>query len=223
MQIIDNVNLLLGNELKQQLKNGGKLQIAASCFSMYAFVALKKELLKVDSMDFIFTSPTFTPEAATDKIKKERREYHIPKSNRERSLYGSDFEIQLKNELKQKAVAKECADWIRDKVIFKSNTSNAGMQDFIATQKGEQSSVFFPVKGFTAVDFGYQKGNDVSAMCNKFEAPMTVQFLTLFDQIWQDDDKLADVTEQVIQHIDSVYQEKLTRKDLFLNLIQRIS
>ena len=218
MQIIDNINMLLGNELKQSLTPKSKLKVAASCFSMYAFVALKKELEKIDSLEFIFTEATFTPESATDKFKKEHREFHIPKTDRERSLYGSEFEVQLKNELTQKAVAKECADWIRDKVTFKSNTSSVGMQDFIATKKGEQSSVFFPVKGFTAVDLGYQKGNAVSAMCNKLEAPMTAQFLTLFNQIWQDEDKLADVTEQVIQHIDSVYQENSPEKIYFLIL-----
>ena len=135
MELIDNVNHLLGNELKQHLKHGSKLQVAASCFSMYAFVTLKNELSKIDSLEFIFTEPTFTPESATDKFKKEHREFHIPKNHRERSLYGSDFEIQLKNELTQKAVAKECAEWIRSKVTFKSNTSNSSMQQFMTTQE----------------------------------------------------------------------------------------
>ena len=220
MQIIDNINTLLGNELKQSLTPKSKLKVAASCFSMYAFVALKKELEKIDSLEFIFTEATFTPESATDKFKKEHREFHIPKTDRERSLYGSDFEVQLKNELTQKAVAKECAEWIRSKVTFKSNTSVSSMQQFIATQNNAQEeTVFAPISGFTAVDLGYQKGNAVSSLSHKFDqAPFTQQYLTLFNQIWQDEDKLADVTEQVIQHIDSVYQENSPEKIYFLIL-----
>ncbi len=45
------------------LKPDTKLKIAASCFSIYAFEALKKELSKIDSLEFIFTSPTFVPKA----------------------------------------------------------------------------------------------------------------------------------------------------------------
>ncbi len=220
MKLIDNVNHLLGNELKQHLKRGSKLQIAASCFSMYAFVALKNELSKIDSLEFIFTEPTFTPESATGKFTKEHREFHIPKTYRERSLYGSDFEIQLKNKLTQKAIAKECADWIRSKVTFKSNISNASMQQFITTQSNNQEeTVFFPISGFTAVDLGYQKGNAVSSLSHKFDqTQFTQQYLILFNQIWQDEEKLTDVTELVIQHIDSVYQENSPERIYFVIL-----
>ena len=113
MEIIDNINRLLGDDLKKALVPGAKLKIAASCFSIYAYEALKAELGKIDSLQFIFTSPTFVPGEATDKVKKERREFHIPKMERERSLYGSEFEIRLKNELTQRDIAKECAEWMR--------------------------------------------------------------------------------------------------------------
>ena len=88
MELIDNINRLLGDDLKQTLKPGARLKVAASCFSMYAFEALKAELEQVDELHFIFTSPTFVAEDVTDKIPKERKEFHIPKLNRERSLYG---------------------------------------------------------------------------------------------------------------------------------------
>ena len=120
MEIIDNINHLLGDNLKQTIKPGSKLKIAASCFSIYAFEALKNELENIASLEFIFTSPAFVPNEVTDKIKKERRKFHIPKAERERSFYGSDFEIQLKNKLTQRAIAKECADWMRRKAIFRS-------------------------------------------------------------------------------------------------------
>lgn len=88
---------------------------------------MKEELENVDELRFIFTSPTFIK----DKVKKEKREFFIPKLNRERNLYGSDFEIKLRNKLEQKAIAKECANWIRRKVKFKSNVSQESMGGFI--------------------------------------------------------------------------------------------
>ena len=44
MEIIDNINQLLGENLKQAITPGSKLKIAASCFSIYAFEALRQEL-----------------------------------------------------------------------------------------------------------------------------------------------------------------------------------
>lgn len=50
MELIDNINKLLGEDLKDQLRPGAKLKIAASCFSIYAYVALKKELESIHSL-----------------------------------------------------------------------------------------------------------------------------------------------------------------------------
>ena len=46
MELIDNISRLLGDDLKQTLKPGAKLKVAASCFSMYAYEALKAEFEK---------------------------------------------------------------------------------------------------------------------------------------------------------------------------------
>ncbi len=219
MVIIDNVNQLLGDDLKQTLQHGSKLKIAASCFSIYAFEALRNELENLDKLEFIFTSPTFVPHEVSDNFKKEQREFHISKFNRERGFYGSEFEIQLKNKLNQKAIAKECAEWIQQKATFRSNRSKAPMQQFAAVQNKDDSAVYMPLHGFTAVDLGYQLGNAVSNIVNKFDEPSnTMVFLNLFDQIWNDTEKLEDVTSKLCNHIASVYQENSPERIYFLML-----
>ena len=219
MQIIDNVNNLLGDDIRATLTANSRLKIAASCFSIYAFEALKKELGKVEHLSFIFTSPTFVPAGATDKFRKERREFFIPKAERERSLYGSQFEIHLRNKLTQRAVARECADWIRKKAAFRSNKTRAPMQQFVCIDGQDEPVAYMPVSGFTAVDLGYQKGDAVSNIVNRFDAaPYTNTYLDLFDQIWSDPDKLEDVTEAICRHIESVYQENSPERIYFLIL-----
>ncbi|ARU58203.1 DEAD/DEAH box helicase [Oleiphilus messinensis] len=219
MQIIDNINDLLGDDLKQSIKPNSKLKIAASCFSIYAYEALKEQLEKVDSFEFIFTAPTFVEEQVSDRIKKEKREFHIPKSERERAFYGTDFEIQLKNKLTQKAIAKECADWIRRKATFRSNTTKAPMQQFAAIKQGGEERIYNPLHGFTAVDLGYQQGDAVSNFVNRFEEqPMTTSYLNLFEQIWADQDKLEDVTERLTKHVSGIYQENSPERIYFLML-----
>jgi SNF2 family DNA or RNA helicase len=219
MQLLDNINHLLGDDLKQSIKPASKLKIAASCFSIYAYEALKQELEKVDSLQFIFTAPTFVPDEVTDKVTKERREFHIPKLDREKSLYGTEFEIQLRNKLNQRAIAKECADWLRRKAIFKSNMSKAPMQQFACVQTDEADTAYMPLHGFTAVDLGYQQGNAVSNLVNKMDdGAFTNTYLALFEQIWRDQEKVLDVTEQICEHIASVYQENSPERIYFFML-----
>ncbi len=219
MKIVDNINNLLGDDLKTTLKNGTRLKIVASCFSIYAFEALKTELSKIDTLEFVFTAPTFVPEGATDQVTREQREFFIPKAQRERNLYGTEFEIQLRNKLTQRAVARECADWIRKKATFRSNKTKAPMQQFICVDGKSEQISYMPISGFTAVDLGLQKGNAVSNIVNRFDgAPHTNTYLKLFDQIWGEQDKLEDVTESICQHIESVYQENSPERIYFLIL-----
>jgi superfamily II DNA or RNA helicase len=219
MELIDNISSLLGDNLKRSIVPGAKLKIAASCFSIYAFEALKAELERIDSLEFIFTSPTFVPAEVTDKLKKERREFHIPKAERERSFYGTEFEIQLKNKLTQRAIAKECAEWMRRKASFRSNRSKAPMQQFACVKSEKGDAVYLPLHGFTAVDLGYQRGDAVSNIVNKLDdAATTGVYLSLFDQIWRDQEKLEDVTERLCEHIASVYQENSPERIYFLML-----
>ena len=203
MKIIDNINSTVKDDLIGCLKKGSKVQIAAACFSMYAYKELKKQFESIDHLDFLFTSPTFIKQ----KAEKEKREFYIPRLTRESSLYGTEFEIKLKNEMNLKAIAKECADWIKDKVTFKSNTTNENMTGFMIIDNGAEQLSYMPINGFTTVDLGCERGNNPYYMVNCMEAPFSTQYMQLFNNLWNDKSKLQDVTDEVIETISTVYNE----------------
>ena len=203
MKIIDNINSTLKEELVESIKKGSKVQIAAACFSMYAYKELKKQFESINHLDFLFTSPTFTKQ----KTEKAKREFYIPRLTRESSLYGTEFEIKLKNEMTQKAIAKECADWIKKKVTFKSNVTNENMAGFMTVDNGNELLSYMPINGFTTVDLGCERGNNSYYMVNCMEAPFSTQYMQLFNTLWNDKTKLQDVTEEVIETISTVYNE----------------
>jgi len=202
LKIIDNINTTLKDDLVDSIKKKSKISVIASCFSMYAYKELKKQLESVESFRFIYTEPTFIRE----KEHKEKREFYIPQFNRESSLYGSEFEIKLRNEMTQKAIARECAEWIKKKAIFKTNITNEKMMGFI-TVDSDIESVYQPVSGFTTVDIGCDRGNNIYNMVSQLDAPMSTQYIKLFDTIWNDNDRLKDITDQVIENITSAYSE----------------
>ena len=219
MHLIDGISETLGDDLKTRMGSGAEIKIAASCFSIYAFEALRTELERVESLQFVFTAPTFVPAEVTDRLRKERREFFIPKQQRESGLYGTEFEIQLRNKLTQRAIARECAQWIRKKATFRSNTSKAPMQQFMHVAASEGDVAYMPLNGFTAVDLGYQKGDAVSNFVNRMDEPEhTKKYLGLFDQIWTDLENVKDVTEAICEHIESVYQENSPERIYFTML-----
>lgn len=199
MELINNINKTLRDDIVAQMKAGSRLSIAASCFSIYAFQELKEALKDIKELRFIFTSPTFT----TEKTPKQQREFYIPRLDRERTLYGSEFEVKLRNELTQKAIARECAEWIREKACFKSNKTNEQMMGFINLDDISYS----PINGFTTVDLGCEKGNAAYTMIQKAEAPFSKAYIDLFNQIWNDSGRLQVVTEEVIDSISNAYKE----------------
>ena len=222
MRIIDNLNEFLGDDLKSSIKPGSKLRIAASTFSIFAFEALKHELQSIKELEFIFTAPSFTTTKATNKPPAEKRQFFIPNDkDRDAALYGTEFEIRLRNKLTQRAIARECAEWVRQKVTFRSNHTGAPMQSFGVV---DDAAAYAPLQGFTTADLGYERGPAVSNMVHKIDdAPFTQQYIQLFDQIWHNPDQLDDVTEAVREHIASVYAENSPQRVYFLILYNLFS
>ena len=209
----DNINSKVVDDLRVSIKKGTKLSIASACFSIYAFQELKEQLQGIDELRFIFTAPSFVQE----KESKQRREFYIPRIDRERALYGSPFEVKLRNQLTQKAIAIECADWIRSKVRFKSNTTQNMMNGFINVN-GEEQSTYTPVNGFTTTDLGCEKGNNICNFVNKVDGENAKQYLNAFNELWNNDSQFADVTEQIIENISNIYKENSPEFIYFVTL-----
>lgn len=215
MKLIDNISQTLKDDLKVELKKGSKVSIAAACFSIYAYRELKKQLEGIDEMRFIFTSPTFI----TEKAEKQKREFYIPRLNREASLYGTEFEIKLRNEMTQRAIARECADWVRRKVKFKSNTTSENMNGFMTVSSKDGAVAYTPINGFTTVDIGCERGNNIFYMVNALdEAPFTAKYMQTFEELWNDQSKLQDVTDIIIENIETAYNENSPELIYFLTL-----
>lgn len=203
MKVLDNRIEKLGNDLKDELKSGDNCYIASAVFSMYGFDELKKELKNIKELDFIFTNPTFIKEK---KKAKTERIFELDNFKREKSIGGSDFEIKLKNKLNGKAVAKECAKWIQEKVKFKSNVNNNPIQKFMNIN---DKITYLNVDEFSSAGLGYQKDNTVFNPITKIDDnyEMTKYYLQSFNELWNNDNILKDVTDEVVDFISDLYKE----------------
>lgn len=214
VKIFDNINDIVRDDMISTINKGSKISIAAACFSIYAYKELKEQLEQIDECRFIFTAPTFIKE----KTEKQKREFYIPRLNRENSLYGTEFELKLRNEMNQKAIAKECAEWIKRKATFKSNVTGENMTGFVNVTNSNSATTYMPINGFTTVDIGCERGNNTYNMVNRFESPFADSYINLFESLWNDKNKLQDVTDIVIDNMTSVYNENSPESIYFLIL-----
>lgn len=214
VKIFDNINDIVRDDMISTINKGSKISIAAACFSIYAYKELKEQLEQIDECRFIFTAPTFIKE----KTEKQKREFYIPRLNRENSLYGTEFELKLRNEMNQKAIAKECAEWIKRKATFKSNITGENMTGFVNVTNSNSAATYMPINGFTTVDIGCERGNNTYNMVNRFESPFADTYINLFESLWNDKNKLQDVTDIIIDNMTSVYNENSPESIYFLIL-----
>lgn len=203
MKNFDNVNERVIDDLRQEIKSHSKIKIAAASFSIYAYEALKTELEKTDAVQFLFTSDLFTKE----KVPNEKREFFIPRLNRESQLYRDGFELKIRNELSQKAIAKEVAEWIEHKVTFKSNISGKQSDNFMIINSKNDTNVYLPIDEFTTSELGVSQGEKLFYNISKFENENTQRFLNAFDQVWNNPDYVDEVTNTVLDNITAAYQE----------------
>ena len=211
----DNINRRVVDDLKEKLTSASRVSVAAASFSIYAYEALKHELESVQELRFIFTSPAFNKGGT----KKQQREFYTPKLNRERNLYGSEFEIRLRNQLSQKAIARECAEWIRRKVRFRSNVSQGVMNGFLNVDNGgERVYTYFPFNEFTTTELGCEQGNNLCPGMMRLPSPYAGQYIRNFNELWQDKEKFQDVTDAVIENIETVYRENAPEFIYFVTL-----
>lgn len=203
---IDNMTRLVKDDLVSTIQAGDRVSVASSLFSMYAYRALQEQLEKIDEFRFIFTSKAFTEE----ETPKEQREFYIPRLAREQGLYGTELEIRLRNELTQKRVAVECADWIRrKKVHFMSFNEDGGLPPFLAVDNPNHAQGYMPFNEFSTMQLGVSKHVTSSSLFTgvmKQNDMQTRDLLKLFDQAWNSG-QLQDVTQKVIDSISQMYRE----------------
>jgi len=216
MKLIDNISSRLGDDLKETIKKGSKLSIAASTFSIYAFDSLRKELNGIEELRFIFSSPAFIEE----KFQKQSRKFYIPHIYREAELCGGDFELRLMNQLNQRAIAKECAEWVRKKVKFKTNKdSTQSLNSLVHVQnRTDESYAYLNVNGFTTTDLGVSPKSGFPDLINRAEYPGSQAYLEWFNGIWEDEDGLKDVTEKVQAYFESAFKENSPEFIYFITL-----
>jgi SNF2 family DNA or RNA helicase len=209
IKMIDNKgqNTLI-NLLKSEIKTGSKIAIASTYFSLFAFYELKKELEKSKDFRFLYTKPTF--------YKKEndlKRQYKISRNQREPDqprFDGNHFEIQLRNKMISNHIASDATKWIKEKARFKTITDDTQFpKELLIEQANATDSLALQSEiEFTADGLGITESNRTAMFPAFLNQPDIMnQLMKEFNQIWNDKEKVRDVTGEVLNQLKLIYKE----------------
>ena len=205
MDVIDNISVLLGDDLKRQLQPGGRIRCVAPSFSIYAFEALREALEKTDHFDFIFSGPSFVADGTG--VAPPHRQFIISPAMRPKDLVGTPFEIRLRNRMTARATAQDCAQWIRTTARFKANIAGGNVPGFLSAERTDGLTTYTNLSGFTAADLGYEPDSGLSMINKSTDHAAGERYRQFFEQLWIDQARLEDVTEALCRQIEAIYAE----------------
>lgn len=209
MNSFDNYESFVGEDLKNEITGGSKVSVAAACFSIYAFEELREQLEKIDSLRFFFTQPT-SGDLKNGLLQKKLAE----------NILGNKFEAKFRNSLKQKAIAMECANWIKEKVSFKANVTDKNIKSMLNIDSMGVDTSYTGIDNLNMVDLGCVEGDDLFLDINKFESfdNDTEKYLKRFSQLWEREEFSADVTAAVLEYLSLAYRDNAPEYVYFVAL-----
>ena len=185
----------VGEFLKSQIENGASLSVVSAYFTIYAFEALKSSLYQIKDLRFLFGEPRFIQGLDPDKTEKK-------------SFIINADGLQLKNQLQLKQVARECADWIEEKVAVRSiRESNLLHGKMYHIAKNGVENAILGSSNFTV------RGLGLSQTAGNIELNLTVEdrrdlnaLKLWFDELWNDKSRVKDVKEEVLAYLNQLYE-----------------
>ena len=221
MQFLSNIGTeRLGDALASAIDDDAKLSIISSYFTDFAFGELKEELQKIDSLRFIFSESTFIKKMQSSK---EPMEFVLARRERERGIGGTGLELTLRNNLNQRALARECAEWIREKTEFRSAKHRGMVQPggtyHVHKALSNDQGFMGASADFTMEGLGYDRKPHTVMGVSHYEGSSEADGLrNMFDSVWNSPEMVEDVTEAVAEQVQTLYRENPPEYIYFLTL-----
>ncbi|MCC7431761.1 DEAD/DEAH box helicase family protein [bacterium] len=184
----------VGGFLCEKIKPNSKLAIVSAYFTIYAFDRLQEKLSKIDKLDFLFGEPRFLK--SLDPEKTDKKSFKI-----------EDEGLSLSSRLQQKKIAKDCADWIKEKVNIKSMIKPNflhGKMYHITEPNGVESAILGS-SNFTVNGLGLGNSPNIELNLELDSNRDRKDLLEWFGEIWNNKKLTEDVKNEVLAYLEQLY------------------
>jgi len=188
----------VGEFLQTIVVSDSKLSIVSAYFTIHAYHALRKELHSIHSLRFLFGEPAFIK--ALD-INTPFRSY---------SIVDDALAIPAEDVLKQKNIARDCAEWIREKVdvrsIVKPNFLHGKLYHALHANGVERAIA--GSSNFTSYGLGFGEKRNIELNLIVDSDRDRADLKSWFDDVWEDNTGLVeDVKDRVLAYLEQLYAE----------------
>lgn len=186
----------VGDFLKEKISQNSSLAFVSAYFTIYAYEALRNNLENIDKLHFLFGEPTFVK--AIDPNSAELRQYKI-----------ENEKIELKNRLKQKKIAKDCSEWIKNKVKIKSIKQSGLLHGkmYHITDSNKNESAILGSSNFTSKGLGFAKNSNIELNLEVQDKRDIQDLKNWFYEVWEDNNLTEDVKPKVLKYLEQLYAD----------------
>jgi len=187
----------VGQFLIDNIKPQADLSVVSAYFTIYAYSHLKTQLEQIHHLNFLFGEPTFLK--SLDPSKTNTRDFKIE---------DDQIVIPIQSRLTQKAIAKECSEWIKDKVDIKSMVKPNflhGKLYLMENPNGVREAVMGS-SNFTVNGLGLGGSPNIELNMVIQDKRDLEDLKCWFNELWGDTTGLVeDVKEQVLKYLEQLY------------------
>ena len=189
----------VGQFLIDNIKSESDLSIVSAYFTIYAYNHLKDQFNSINTLKFLFGEPTFIK--SLDPSKTNKRSYKIE---------DDELVIPIESRLSQKSIAKECSEWIKNKVEIKSMVKPNflhGKMYHILQESGIEKAIVGS-SNFTVNGLGLGGSPNIELNMIVDNDRDRADLNVWFKEMWNDNTGLVeDVKSQVLKYLEQLYVE----------------
>ena len=217
--VLDNNKIgAVGEYVKAHTEEGAEVTISSPIFTIYAFEELRKVLEKSDRFNFLFNEPTFIRKIIAND--KEVKEFELQMHNRERNVSEFNLEIGLKNNLDQNQIASKCYKFIKEKGNIKSVMKSGSVtpSNILIQNKNHEYLIQGNNISFSKDGLGYTEKKRFDFNTVSDDEDMIKQYLDFIHDIFEDEELVVDVKEELLKHLTHLYKENSPELVYYLTL-----
>ncbi|KPL91182.1 helicase-related protein [Herpetosiphon geysericola] len=184
----------VGDFLRQHIQPNAQLAVVSAYFTIYAFNELRQQLSSIEQMRFLFGEPRFI--RSLDPDKTDQKAFNI-----------EDAGLTIHNRLQQKRIARECAEWISQKVEIRSvKRANFLHGKMYHLQHGNLAQAILGSSNFTVRGLGLGTQNNIELNLEVDSKRDLADLKRWFDELWDDQSLVYDVKAAVLEYLKQLYQ-----------------
>ncbi len=201
--LIDNTTSKVKDIISQSISSNDKLSIMTGLFSIYAFDALKAELSNLSSTRILFSQ--FKGFGNLDQVASPFG-----------ALTGGEHETKFRNQLNQKAIAKEFSDWLQQKAQVKLVKQPGAVGKHIITNESTELTAIDGAQ-FNGAGMGLVESTGFD-MITKIPAPQSQDLLAYFNMVWNAQGKVTDAKSELLKQLEQLTKDQTPNFIYFVTL-----